>query len=471
MENFNELYEKIVENKYSFGTGTWPVINEKIKMKLDDYGEYIPYMEHNQNNEISKEELERIKNVTLSLEGNPNEDDISKELYGKISGMAYDARIGYYKNLYAGHVVEGLYRENASSGGFGTWIFKELLERNMIDGVIHVKETHEPEKLFKYDISRSIEEIIAGSKTKYYPVEFSEVLKLVKKIPGRYAIIGLPSYIMSIRLLANEDPIIKDRILYTVGLICGHQKTTKFVECLAWQCGIKPGNLKYVDFRKKLDHSPASIYGIELIGNIDGKQVSIVKRMNELIGYNWGQGFFKCKSSDFTDDVMNETSDITLGDAWLPEYTSDSKGNNVVIVRHPDIDNIIIEGIRDKKIKVDIIDKETIFKSQEAHYRHTHDELAYRLYKKEKIGEYHPKKRVQANNNIQYLRKKAQDLREEIFTQSHIIYRQAVEKDDLSYFINEMRKLTNSYNRLYVLISIKKLGIKGCVNKIIKKVL
>src|SRR5699024_8687191 len=142
------------------------------------------------------------------------------------------------------------------------------------------------------DISYSVDEIKEGAKTKYYPVEFSEVLKKVKKIPGKYAIIGIPSFIMAIRLLAEKDEIFKERIKFTVGLICGHQKSSKFDEFMAWQVRIKPGNLKHIDFRKKLPNRLANNYGIEMTGFIDGKEVTIIKPTKELIGQNWGQGYF-----------------------------------------------------------------------------------------------------------------------------------------------------------------------------------
>ncbi|HFU5884200.1 TPA: coenzyme F420 hydrogenase/dehydrogenase beta subunit N-terminal domain-containing protein, partial [Enterococcus faecium] len=136
-------------------------------------------------------------------------------------------------------------------GGFATWILKELLEQKYVDYVINVKATQHPEKLFSYSISKSVEEIIKGSKTKYYPVELSEVLKIVKEVPGKYAIIGLPSFIMELRLLSEIDETIKERITFMIGLVCGHQKSSKFADILAWQCGIKPGELKSIDFRKK----------------------------------------------------------------------------------------------------------------------------------------------------------------------------------------------------------------------------
>lgn len=458
-------YEKLKD--YSEASGSMAVIDKNIKMKLNDYGLYeeIPV---DKKTEISSEALYVSPNFNQGI----NETQIADSLYGKIEGIQFDEQIGYYYSLYAGHVSEGSYRENASSGGMGTWVFKELFDQDLIDGVIHVKENKNKESniLFKYDISRSIEEIKEGAKTRYYPVEFSEVMETVKTTPGRYAIVGIPSFIMSIRLLAEKDPVIKERIKYTVGLICGHQKSSKFGESLAWQVGIKPGNLTKIDFRKKLLDKPANNYGVEMTGLIDGKEVTIVKPTKELLGQNWGQGYFKARASDFTDDVMNETADITLGDAWLPEYTKDSKGNNVVVVRHPEIDQLIQDGIKTNRLILDEVTRDTIFRSQSSHYRHTHDELTYRLYKKEKANKWHPVKRVETSKSIPFLRKKVQDLREEISVQSHLIYNEAVEKDDLTYFNQEMGKLTERYNKLYRLIYMQSHGVKGLTKAMLNKV-
>lgn len=454
---------------FSEASGSCAVIEEKIEMVFNDYGFYEEIVTLAEDDELNSV----VEYVSPNLNEQIDESKIARKLFENIHGIQYDERIGYFTSLYAGHVNEGEYRENASSGGMGTWVFKELFENNLIDGVIHVKVN--PDKsspiMFQYDISRSIDEIKAGSKTKYYPVEFSRVLKIVKEVPGRYAIVGIPSFIMAIRLLAEKDDIINDRIKYTVGLICGHQKSSKFAEAIAWQVGIRPGNLKHINFRKKLLDKPANNYGVEIAGIIDGKEVAIVKPTKELIGQNWGQGYFKTKASDYTDDVMSETADVTLGDSWLPEYTKDSKGNNVIVVRNPVIDNLIKEGISSGRLNLEVVDKETIFRTQAAHYRHTHDELAYRLYKKDKSGEWRPHKRIESSNNIPFLRRKAQDLREEISTQSHIVYKRAVELDDLDYFIREMGKISKKYNQLYKLMSIQKKGIYGVIKAWLRKVL
>lgn len=446
MPNFYDVYQDQTKKQYDFGTGVSAYCSDKIEMKFDEFGEY--YSDIEASDSLSQEELEKVTYTSLVTNSN-NIDRISKQLFANIPNIKFNKKIGYYSDLYAGYVKEGNYRENGSSGGFASWILKELLKRKLIDGVIHVTATHNSDKLFKYSISKSEEEINEGAKTKYYPVELSEVLKAIKETPGKYAVIGLPSFIMELRLLCEVDQVMQERIKYMVGLVCGHQKSTHFAELLAWQCGIRPENLNFINFRKKMLDAPSSSYGIEVIGKKDGKEVSVVRRMNELYGGDWGKGIFKVRASDFTDDVMNEAADITLGDAWLPEYTKDSNGNNIIIVRNSEIAQIIRESIVNDKIQVDIVDDQKIIQSQIAHYRHTQDELHYRLYKKEKAGEWYPKQRIQPSKNITVNRRIIQDIREKICLKAPVFFNEAIEKDDLDYFIKKMSPMDNSYKMVY----------------------
>jgi coenzyme F420 hydrogenase subunit beta len=451
--NSTKEYEQLISD-YNSGTGIAAIVNDNIEMVLDEKGEFVPFFKKNIES-FSNQELLELKNVNC-ITSDSNEDDIARKLFKNIPEMRYNKSIGYFSELYIGHVTEGKYRENGSSGGLGTWVFKELFSKDLIDGVIHVKKAENSELLFEYDISKSIEEIQKGAKTKYYPVEYSKVLKLVKENPGRYAIIGLPNYIMNLRLLAECDEQIKQSIKFYIGLVCGHQKSAKFAEFIAWQCGITPGNLLDINFRKKLPDKPANSYGVEVTGLKNGEKITIVKPMNELLGSNWGQGFFKVRASDFSDDVMNETADLTLGDAWLPEYTVDSKGNNIVIVRNPIIGEIINEAIENQKVCLDLATEEQIIKSQESHFRHTRDELGYRLFKKERKNEWVPIKRVSPSNDLDFIRKRIQDIREIMCIKLPEYYLHALEKNNLTYFEEKSNFLVFVYQNLYRMINLKK---------------
>lgn len=448
----NSEINRVLNYKYDFGTGIWPYINSKFEIKLNDFGEYQTYIKSNY--ELAANEIKILKSVNTFLT-DKNESKIASDLFSKISNIKYDNNIGYYLNLYVGHVVEGDFRQNGSSGGFGTWILTELKEKNYVDKIIHVKKGNDV--LYEYSISTSSQEITEGSKTKYYPVEMSKILDYVKNNPGRYAIVGLPNFISELRLLCDVDTVLKERILFMIGLVCGHQKSAMFADFLAWQCGICPGNLLDIKFRKKLEASDSNDYGIEVKGyNAEGKIIEKTIKMSDLYGGDWGKGLFKIKASDYTDDVMNETADIVLGDAWLPEYSSDHLGNNILVVRNKILLDIIEQGKIDCKINIKEVDSKKIFESQSAHYRHTRDELGYRLYRDISRDYWVPNKRVAPSDNISYIRRKIQDTREEIRIKGPILFQKSKEKNDFNYFKKKMRRFDKKYNFYYFLLRVSK---------------
>lgn len=442
-----------LRKRFSEVSGVTALIDENITIKLNKYGEY---------EEIVKEGIEILNDKVLKVSPNfndeTNEYEISKMYFGTSEGIKYNEYIGFYHSLYVGHALEGNFRSLGSSGGIGTWLLKELLDKKYVDYVIHVKKTNNKNLLFKYDISKTISEVIEGAKTKYYPVELSETLKFVKKNPGRYALIGIPSFIMAVRLLSEVEPVFKERIKYMIGLVCGHQKSAKFSESMAWQIGIPPGNLENIDFRVKLNNNNASEYGVTFVGkDVNNNKVKMTKSINDLIGQNWGLGYFKLYASDFTDDVFNETADITIGDAWLNEYIKDDRGNNIVIVRNENIAKLIKNALKEERLKLDLANEELIIRSQTGHIRHTKDELSYRLYKLEKNNEWFPKKRIPPSNEIVKFRRKIQNLRKIISEKSHEVYCRAVIKKDFSIYKKEMEKMASKYDSLYRVERVKKI--------------
>ena len=47
---------------------------------------------------------------------------------------------------------------------------------------------------------------------------------------------------------------------------------------------------------------------------------------------------------NYCDDVVGETSDITIGDAWLPKFDTNKGGTNLLIIRNKQIYDIILES-------------------------------------------------------------------------------------------------------------------------------
>jgi coenzyme F420-reducing hydrogenase beta subunit len=327
-----------------------------------------------------------------------NEDDLAAELFPR--AQYRDACIGHFQSAYVGHVAENDFRAQGSSGGMVSWVLVELLRSGLADAVAHVAPVEDPQaenRFFRYRIARTEEEIRAGAKSRYYPVELSSMLQTVRAVPGRYAVVGVPCFIKALQLLRRQDSLLRERIVFTLGLFCGHMKSARFIESFAWQMNVPMTKIQTVEFRLKDPERPASTYTAQLTLR-DGR---VVKRdWWNLADGDWGAGFFQNSACNFCDDVVAETADISFGDAWVEPYSSDGRGTNVVIVRSPVLEQLVTSAIAEGRLKLDPVDSAFVAQTQAAGFRQRREGLAYRLYLRRsgmRWWQLQPRKRVKPN--------------------------------------------------------------------------
>jgi len=444
--SIKELFDTVVKNDYCIGCGLCASLTDSpLTMGLNEDGKFQPFLNHD--NKQTDMEISALDICPFAKDNN-KETEIGENVFGKIDNINFDEYSGYYIKSYAGYVKEADYRENGSSGGMGNWIAAQLLKENLVDGVIHVKSSNEEnETLFDYQVSNTIGDLSKGAKSKYYPIEMSQVLQFVKENHGRYALIGIPCYIKGVRLLAEKDDIINERIKFMIGLVCGHLKSDMFSKSIGWQLGIEPENLQEIDFRKKLEDRAANNYGVEVKGQKDGENVVYSSPTKELYTTNWGQGMFKYNACEFCDDVLAETADVTVGDAWLPEYSKDSMGTNVIVVRNPIIQRIFEENKNDT-IHIEELSAEKVYQSQAGGFRHRRDGLSYRLFLKDQNDDWRPNKRVKPSNKHISKRKKIYVNRTLLSQESFKAFKLAEEEKGFNEFINYMDPLVKDYKKI-----------------------
>jgi coenzyme F420 hydrogenase subunit beta len=278
----------------------------------------------------------------------------------------------------------------------------------------------------------------------------SGVISEILRRPGRYVVVGVPCFVKALRLACRESTVLKERVAFVIGIVCGHFKSTSFAELFAWQCGIMPAELRGIDFRTKLPDRSASSYAVTVTGEREGQPVTVTKPTSELFGSNWGHGLFKYKACEFCDDVVGETADISIGDAWLPEYESDSGGTNVVVVRSPILNSILSSAVVASRVHLEGISAEKVVASQAGGIRHRRDGLAFRLYLADRSGSWRPTKRVQPS--CSHLGSKQWDifkLRYEIGQMSHSAFTIAKKISNLDIFLAMVMPLTVRYDRHY----------------------
>lgn len=410
----------IVRSGLCIGCGSCAAQAEtpEARMEFDTYGQLRP----NGSSEWSRDRSAGFSRTCPFSPFATNEDRLAADLFA--DAPAHGESTGPFLAAYVGYAAEQDFRVQGSSGGMATWVATELLRRGSIDGIAHVVATESPNedgRFFRYRISRNEAEVRAGAKSRYYPVDLSEILKTIQDEPGRYAVIGIPCFIKAVQLLRRENPVFRERIRYTLGLFCGHMKSARFVESLAWQMDVPLDEIQRVDFRTKTPDRPASWYNASLTLH-DGRVVS--KDWWHLADGDWGAGFFMDAACNFCDDVVAETADVSFGDAWVEPYSSDWRGTNVVVIRSRDIANLVADAIRDGRLELDAVNGEFVTQTQAAGLRQRREGLAYRLARRRRGLQ--PRKRIAPDaHSIATRRRLTYQIRYWISAWSHRVFRLA----------------------------------------------
>lgn len=367
-----KVFEKIIANSLCVGCGlcVYSCPDNALKMDWDDSGFLVPQLAKACNNDGSC-----LKACPFNL--NPeselfSEDEISDIFLSNTSNR--NNQIGRFNGIYAGYSNE--FQSTSSSGGLATYIINELFERNIIDSVVAVRDSDQKGNHFEYSFLKNKSDLLLTSKTKYYPVTLATALQEIDKTNGRIAIVGVGCFIKAIRIAQYHNPILKEKIVFTIGIICGGIKSRFYTDYLAGKSGVPKNNFINPEFRIKDIKSTANDYYFGCINNVD-KQNHTIRMLS--IGDMWGTGLFKANACDFCDDVTTELADISLGDAWLEPYIKDGKGTNVIVTRSELAEDIIVRGINSKELSVETLSLDRFLSSQQGSFNHRHNGLATRI--------------------------------------------------------------------------------------------
>jgi len=406
-----------------------------MSMRLDQYGLYKPPT-------AITEQGDEISTSCPMLHP-----ELDEEALADVFLEPSDAKsplLGRYQNIWAAHVEEGAWRQDGSSGGVGSWIAAELLATGEIDGVIHARPTgkrddaHSP--FFEYAISRDVESIRHGAHSHYHVVEISAVLREVREREGRYLFTGVPCMVKAVRRAQLREPILRERIRFTMALFCGHMKSVNWSLLLGWAADVPPARLDSILFRVKQESIPANAYYYQVTDREDGN--ARIYPANAVPGGPFNIGAMMPNACNYCDDVAGETADLIIGDAWLPRYKNDWRGKNMVICRHSGIGQILQTAHANNRIVLDTMDHDEAVQAQAGAFRQRREGLAYRLRRQDRQGDWRPQKRHFPDTpEAGPLRRMIYRARETCSKRSHTAFHKALGRGDLSIYRRQMRTI------------------------------
>lgn len=366
----NNIFDAVIKQDLCTGCGACLYTDNKEELQMDWNSEgFLVPIQKNNSAQAPETAIEHCPFNPYPADEVRTENELA-EIFIK-DAFNHHSNAGKYIDTYVGYSEQ--FRLTSSSGGIATYLLNKLFEMKLVDAVITVGDSMD--NYFEYKLIRNKEDLLATSKTKYYPVTMAEALQELKTFEGKVAVVGIGCFIKAIRLLQYYYPELQEKIIFTVGIICGGLKSKFYCEYLAAKSGVKNNEFVRPEFRIKDYEKTAGDYSFGCIDNSgEPKKIKM-----STIGDTWGTGLFKSKACDYCDDVFSELSDITLGDAWINPYNQDGKGTNVIATRSKLANNLIINGIKDKELHVEHLPIEKFLLSQNASVRHRQEALGYRI--------------------------------------------------------------------------------------------
>jgi coenzyme F420 hydrogenase subunit beta len=293
----------------------------------------------------------------------------------QIFGNAPEALpIGNFLNCYVGYSTDHELRYNSASGGLATQLLTFALENDIIDGALVTRmngqDPLEPEAF----VARTVDDVISASKSKYSPVAANVALKEISRENGRFAVVGLPCHIHGIRKAEEASKVLRKRIVLRIGLLCSHMVAFAGIYNLLRKLKVEKDMVRSLTYRGNGWPGSLSVQlrngRFERIPLTDGWR-----------GY-WSlfsPFFFTPVRCTMCPDQTAELADISLGDAWLPEFKSDKIGRSLVVCRTQVGQSVLEKATQSKVICLRQVDAEKVWQSQKANLKFKKADLSQRL--------------------------------------------------------------------------------------------
>ena len=311
---------KIVEDGLCIGCGICAALApQDIKIARGDDGDLRPIA----GTDLSDAAMARIDEVcpSLRVEGIPLE-------------LAADAPHndivwGPYHEMSLAHASDKTIRHEASTAGLLTIMGIYLLESGKVDAILHVKPAVSPANFGIATISRTREEVLSGSGSRYGPTAALLPIEEVLSSDERFAVIAKPCDLNALQNLSHHDARVKERIGYFLTMLCGGFQPDEAFRGFLTDNGLSDEGVGAVRYRgfgcpgpttiDYEDGSRAAFHYLDFWGE-DESQWSMPLR---------------CK---ICPDGIGEAADLVAGDAWdgaSPdrEDSLTDEGYNTVIAR------------------------------------------------------------------------------------------------------------------------------------------
>lgn len=316
MDEFDRLQKQVVEAGLCTHCGTCVGLAEKDLHMVETVHGPVPQLRHG-----------RLPAPHPLLYGTcPGKGVNYPELYQAVfDRLPENWLLGPAEKMYVGYSRQSDIRRQGASGGVITQTLLYLLESGQIDGAVVVKMGLPRPWQAQAIIATTPEEIKACSQSVYAPVPVNAILAEMCKFNGRLAYVGLPDQVAALRMLQQAGHEGANKVSFVLGPYVGTNMYQEAIESF-----LRANNITDINQVIELRYRAGEWPGYLLVRMQDGRELKAEK-----FYYNYLIPFYITRSSWLAVDFTNELTDISVGDAWHPQYEALGAGFSVVVARTP----------------------------------------------------------------------------------------------------------------------------------------
>ena len=213
----------------------------------------------------------------------------------------------------------------ASSGGLIKEVLRSLLGSGEIDGVIALDHVDGIEFAARLVTEPDDVDTLPGSI--YHNLVQTSALRLLRDTPGRLAVVAIPCQLEGLYAWVRRcEPALRDKIVLTVGLLCGWQYSHHSINAMGEYLGYDPADIADISYRG------GGPVGKLTVTTRDGATYSASRRVD--FGYQVAfDRHFNTTRCHLCINHSNFLADLVVGDAWLPSTVFTKTGISLVVCR------------------------------------------------------------------------------------------------------------------------------------------
>jgi len=278
-----------------------------------------------------------------------------ERLYPWRFGVPYDGSpLDHYVAAFTGFATDETVRRASASGGLVTALLCYALEVGMIDGAVVSKlKGIEPVTT----IARTPEEIRAAATSIYVSNPLLREFDQIRRFKGRLAVVGLPCHIASLYKAVERRVVKADRIALSIALICGRTASFDLMRAFLRGRGVNANDIEAL--RMRGDGWPGSFD----ITTRDSRVHTFAYPAPDYMAY-WKYYQYTPPYCLLCSDPLGALADITVGDAWMPEFKHDDQGRSLALVRSRDGQALLDSAREAGKVQLESLEPERILEAQ-----------------------------------------------------------------------------------------------------------